>query len=210
MISTETKEVVMRFCEQYGLLRAVYDDYRALYEKESEHELLKKVAWTFFCRLSLVLVQYMELRMCALTDPPGARAQKNLTVKYILELIGPEVSKELGLDVLSERVLAIRPYIVEGRNKAIAHLDKDALLSRVVIGKYPRDVLDQSWQSLQQFVDKVHQYYFGSIIGDVVSTRGAGNLVEALKRAVHNGDYCREHPDLLASFAMQKRRYKNA
>jgi hypothetical protein len=182
VISTETKEVVMRFCEQYGLLRAVYDDYRALYEKESEHELLKKVAWTFFCRLSLVLVQYMELRMCALTDPPGTRAQKNLTVKYILELIGPEVSKELGLDVLSERVLAIRPYIIKGRNKAIAHLDREALLSRVVFGEYPRELWDQFWESLQQFVDKVHKHCFGSIRGDVRKSRGAEDLVLVLEQ----------------------------
>jgi hypothetical protein len=209
-MTTNEKKIVKEFCGQYVWLRVVYDDYCALYEKGQERiELLKEIAWDFFARLNHILVEYMELRMCTLTDPPGPKRRKNVTVQYILELIGPEASKELGLDVLSKQILAIRPFIVKGRNKAIAHLDRNALVSKALFGEYPREVLDQFWQSVQQFVDKVHQYCFGSIIGDVINNRGATDIVPALKSAVHYKDYFSQHTDLWAS-EVRKMRYNDA
>jgi len=204
------KQVVKEFCDQYCWLRVVRDEYYALYEGgPGRIELLKEVASGFFPRLSHMFVQYLELRICCLTDPPGRKGRKNLSVKYIIELIGAEESKRLGLDVLSDQIHAIRQYVVKGRNKGIAHLDCDALVSSKIFNEYPREVWDQFWESLGTFVDEVHMHCFGSIIGDVHSTGGAEDLVEALKKAVYFKDYFTQHPGLWTC-ALQNMRYKDA
>ncbi|MBL7153527.1 MAG: hypothetical protein ISS79_07400 [Phycisphaerae bacterium] len=209
-MTTDEKQAIKEFCSQYAWLRWVYDDYLALYEKGPERiQLLHEVAPHFFERLNRILVQHIELGICKLTDPPGRKGQKNLTIKYILELIGEKESKKLGLDVLAKSILVIRPYIIKGRNKAIAHLDRDALVSKSIFNQYPREVLDRFWESLREFVDKVRKHYFGSIIGEVIDNKGAIGLVGALKKGVHWKDYFSDHTDLCAS-AVREMRYKNA
>jgi hypothetical protein len=210
MTTEEEKRIVKEFCCQYIWLRVLREDYYALYEKGPERiKLLQEVASHFFANLNYILVQSLELGICRLTDPPGRKGQKNLTVKYILELVGAAGSKKLGLDVLAKPILAIRAYIVKGRNKAIAHLDSDALISREIFNKYPREVWDRFWESLAKFVDEVHKHYFGTIVGDVRNSTGASDLVEALKRAVNWKDYFSDHTDLWAS-AVRDMRYRDA
>jgi hypothetical protein len=210
-MSAENKEkAVERFCEQYAWLRVVFDEYRILYEKgQPRCDLLDEVARNFFRNLNRILVEYVLLQISKLTDPPRSGEDDNLTVKYILKLVSAEDRKELGLDDLSVNIHSIRPYIREARNKLIAHLDTSTVLSRKTVGEIPEGVLNSFWNSLKEFVDRVHKHYFGGILGDVVNLTNAEDLVEALKRAVHYKDYFCRNPELELA-ELQKMRYKDA
>jgi len=210
MKTEDEKKAIRGFCKQYAWLIVVFEDYRILYEGAPDRwKLLQEVAAEFFQKLNLILVQHILLNMSKLTDPAHSRQDDNLTVEYIVKLVGEEQSKELGLDELSGRIHAIRPYIKEARNKVVAHLDKNTLLSRKIVGEIPKSVLDSFWDNLRELVDRVHKHYFGRILGDVVNPTSAEDLVEALKRAVDWGDYFHKNP-LLASDRLPKMRYKDA
>lgn len=210
MTGEDKEKAVKRFCEQYAWLRVVFDEYRILYENGRPRcELLDEVARNFFRNLNRILVEYVLLDISKLTDPPRSGEDDNLTVKYILKLVNAEDRKELGLDDLSENIHSIRPYIREARNKLIAHLDTSTILSCKTVGEIPESVLNSFWNSLKEFVDRVHKHYFGRILGEVVNLTSAEDLVEALRRAVHYKDYFCRNPEL-ALAELQKMRYKDA
>lgn len=210
MTTKHKQKIIKQFCKQYAWLKVVLDEYQVLFEgNQARCRLLNEVAQNFFGNLNYILVHYILLSMCKLTDPAHSMKKDNITVKYILKLVGEEDRKKLGLDELSKNIHSIGPYIREARNKVIAHHDKNTLLLQKTVGEIPKSVLDSFWDSLQKFVNKVHEYYCGQIVGDVVNLTGARDLVEALKKAVHFDDYFRDK-DLLALDEMQKMRYKNA
>ena len=212
MTIEEKKRIVQAFCDQYKWLRVVFDEYQVLYESGEERvRLLEDIARNFFGNLQNILVQYVLLNMCKFTDRTHFHQDDNLTVQYILEMVGSKVSKEMGLDKLAKEIYAIKPYIVEARNKRIAHFDREVLASSRIVGAFPRKVGDSFWESLRKFVDRVHDYYFGSIIGDVINNTGARDLVGALKKAVDYNDYFKQRENrILMLERRQKMRYKDA
>ena len=124
MTENDKKDIVKRFCDQYIWLRFVFDEYRDLYEGNTTRvRLLHEVAPKFFYKLNLILVEYILLNMCKLTDPARSGKDDNLTVEYILEIIDEQKSRELGLDELSDKIHSIRKHIKPARNKIIAHND---------------------------------------------------------------------------------------
>jgi hypothetical protein len=172
-------------------VRLVFNEYRILYESgQARRELLDEVAKNFFRPLNKILVEYILLNMCKLTDPAGSRQDGNLTVKYILKLIGPETAKQLGLDKLSQSIHSLRPHILDARNKIIAHLDKETALSKGFLGAFPRETGDAFWRDLEEFVNRVNKHYFERPFPiDAVNMYNAENLVQALKKGVHYDDY---------------------
>jgi len=212
MTIQEKKRIVERFCEQCVWVRTLFNEFEILFEHSAKRlKLLEEVAHHFFFDLNRILLEYLVLNMCKLTDPPHSRSDDNLSVAYILELVGQKKSIELGLDEHSEKIHAIKEYIKPARHKVIAHLDKDASLSEKTWGEFPEKIGDSFWANLQTFVDKVHNLYFGDGIFplDAVNPSGAEDLIEALKRAVHFRDYFTEHTDLWAS-ACRDMRYRDA
>ncbi|MHC4527996.1 MAG: AbiU2 domain-containing protein, partial [Planctomycetota bacterium] len=160
-----TQEIVKRFCDQCCWVKVVYNEYCILYEsgKTMRHALLNEIAQNFFYQLQGILIDYLYLNICKLTDPPGCGKQKNLTVKYILERVDPQIQNELGLEELSERIHEFRNYIVDARRKLIAHLDVDAILSKKRLGAFPKTANEQFWADLQEFVNRIHRHYLDGI-----------------------------------------------
>lgn len=211
MTAKEIKETVKRFCDQCLWVKLVFNEYCILYESgKARLELLEEVAKHFFHDINKILVEYILLNMCKLTDPARSRQDDNLTVKYILKVIGPEATMQLDLDGLSKGIHSIRPYIRDARNKIIAHLDKNTLLSPGTLGAFPRKIGDSFWNSLQEFVDRIHRYYFqGPFPLDAVNIYNAQDLVQALKKAVHYDDYFRAKGRLKLDES-KKMRYRDA
>lgn len=188
------QDIVKRFCDQCVMLRVAYNEYCILYEtSEARRDLLNEVAKNFFHDLQEILIQYILLNICKLTDPPHPRQSDNLTVVYILELVGTEAAKKLALDELSEKIHSFRIYIRDARHKIIAHLDKDTALSKGFLGAFPREANDAFWRDLQEFVNRVYDHYFGGPFPlDAVNMYNAEDLVDALKKSVHYDDYFKD------------------
>jgi len=128
--------------------------------------------------------------MCKLTDPAHSFGRDNLTVEYMIELIGPEISEKLGLKEISKPILAIRPYLLDAGNRILAHPDKETLLGIGKLGAFPREVGDSFWIALNEFTDKIYRHYHnGPFVLDPVNMYNANDLVRALKKSVHYDDY---------------------
>jgi hypothetical protein len=205
------KEMIETFCDQCVKLKIIYNEYVYLYESSKQRlKLFEEVAINFFHDLQGILIEYLILSICKLTDPPHFRNDDNLTVKYILENIAPDVIQSLGLNILSDKIHVFRDYIISARNKIIAHPDKETLLTQKTLGAFPEDEIKKFWDALQEFVNKVHEHYLGGIMPlDAFNPKGANDVVEALKKAVHYDEYFNDKLGLKLE-AQKKMRFKDA
>jgi hypothetical protein len=216
MTNKDKEDIIKQFFHQCIWIRTVRNEFKTLYGcGEKRLKLLNEVAKHFFAFLNRILDEYILLKICAITDPPAShRKDNNITVKYILNLIGPEDSKKLGLDELSEKIHSIRDCIVPARNKIIAHLDKDAFLSsQKRWGEFSDDDEESFWNNLQEFVNRINNYYFKNgifpILEPVVSD-GAKGLVGSLKYAVRYKELLLENKGTWAFDELKKMPYKDA
>ena len=186
------QKIVKRFCDQCCWIKIVYNEYCILYEsgKIVRLDLLNKIAQNFFHDLQHILIDYLFLNICKLTDPAGCGKKKNLTVKYILEQVDPQVQNELGLEELSGKIHQFRDYIVNARRKLIAHLDVDTIFSKEKVGAFPKSAHEQFWADLQEFVNRIHRHYLDGIFPlDAVNTDNSEDLILALKKAAYFDQY---------------------
>ncbi|MBN1795681.1 MAG: hypothetical protein JW804_03330 [Sedimentisphaerales bacterium] len=183
----DIKEIVKQFCDQCCWIRTVYNEYCILYEGgEKRLELLNKTARTFFSYIQLILIDYIFLNICKLTDSAYSRKGGNLTIKYILEQIDSEIQKHLGLKKLSDRIHKFRDKIEPARNKIIAHFDVKTTISNQTLGVVSKDDNEQFWKDLQEFVNKIHSHYLDEIFPlDAIVYYDAKDLIWALKQAAY-------------------------
>jgi len=205
------KDMIEKFCDQCVRLKILYNEYIYLYESNEQRlKLLGEVANNFFYDLQGILIEYLILSICKLTDPPHSRQGDNLTVKYLLKNIEPDVIQKLGLNTLSDKIHNFRDYIDRARNKIIAHLDKDTALNQKTLGAFPEYETGKFWDALQEFVNKVHDHYLNGILPlDAFNPSGANDLVEALKKAAHYDDYFSDKLGLKIE-ERKKMRFKDA
>jgi hypothetical protein len=196
MTAQEKEETVKAFTDQCVWLRLIYNEFRYLFNKtnESRVHLLEEVASNFFHDLNKIFIDYLLLGICKLTDPAhyGKNDRyENLSVEYILELVGQPTANQLGLDQLSKKIHSIRDRLRAARNKILAHSDKHIMISQKVIGAFPKETGDDFWSNLQEFVNGINNHYFrnGPYPLDAVNPSGAEDLVRALKKSVHYDDF---------------------
>lgn len=212
----DIKVVIQKFCEQCGEIKFISDQYYALYET-SEHRLrlLEEIAPHFFFNvIQKVLIEYMFLNICKLTDPPQSCGDDNLTVKYILQRINsvnPGISQQLGLDDISKEIDKFAKCIRPARHKIIAHLDVETILSLKTLGEFEEGEDKIFWSNLQEFVNRIYEHYIGGVFPLVAfSDSGANELVEALKKAINYDDCLEDKPPGLKSDERKRMRYKDA
>lgn len=206
----DLKHTIKEFCDQCVTAKIIYNEYISLFESnEKRLKLFEEVAINFFHDLQDIFIKSIIQNICNLTDRADSR-NDNLTVKYIIGKIGPDVSEKLGLDDLSEKMHAFRDCIAPARNKIISHLDRNTVLRHKTLGAFPEGEIDKFWDTLQEFVNKLHDYYLDGILPlNAHNPDGADELVETLKKAVHYEDYFNDKPDLKFS-ERSRMRFKDA
>lgn len=190
------QDAIKRFCDQCRRLKLIYDYYYELYEtNEMRLKLLEEVAHNFFYDLQGILMEFIFLNICKLTDPARSRKDNNLTIKYILDEIDDGVRRNLELDALSEKLHEFRSYIKLARHKVITHGDLNTIASGKKLGAFPEGADKEFWKNLQEFVNRLYKYYFDTIYPlDTANLSGADDLVAALKKAIHYDDYFEDKP----------------
>jgi hypothetical protein len=209
---TDRRTIVEVFCEECVWARAVRNHFEALYERsERRRELLSEVANTFFGDLNIILIDYLLLQLCKLTDPAGSRPDRtNLTTNYILGLEWSSETRE-ALACANAELLAFRSKIVDARRKLIAHLDVNARLASTGLGSFSEDDEVAFWSALQDFVNAAHSEAIGEPF-EIDASMPAGdveNLVHSLKEAVDYSDIIEDDPRFLRTRA-HAMRYKDA
>lgn len=208
----ERQPVIEAFCDECVWVRAVRTHFETLYERnEQRRQLLSEVAHTFFADLNLILIDYLLLQFCKLTDPAtSGRDRTNLTTNYILGLEWNVETRE-ALTAANVELIGFRSKIIDARSKLIAHLDLNARLASTGLGSFSATDEAAFWSALQVFVNAAHSEAVGGPF-EIFATMPHGdveNLVHSLKEAVDYSDIVESDPTFLRT-RVHAMRYKDA
>ena len=151
---------------------------------------MDEVASTFFHDLNLVLVDYLLLQYCKLSDPASSGKNKeNLTTNYIVEL---DWTPETGslIRAVNTEIMRFRAYIDDVRRKLIAHLDIHARLHTIDLGSFSSDEEAAFWRALQEFVDAAHEEAVGGPFDFKVAMQDGDvtSLIHCLRYSIDYSD----------------------
>jgi hypothetical protein len=205
------RSVVTAFCKECVWARSVRMHLEVLFESgKQRHKLLEESAYTFFGDLNIILIEYLFLQWCKLTDPASSGKDKdNLTTNYIMTLGWQPETAEL-LKIANDSMMQFRLKVIDARRKAIAHSDLKAKMNLATLGTFTNEEESLFWSSLQQFVDAVHQEAIGGPfeILAAMPEGDAASLVHSLIDAVDYSDLVKEESGFLVR-RYEKRRYKD-
>ena len=189
-VSTDDVDAFCNFCVS---LRYIYRHYQILFEEGADlrRELLQSIAPTFFNDIRELLVEYLILQICKLTDEEESFGRKNLTVKFLVN--NSDFSTAPGeldkLKRLTGSMDVFREKIRPARNRLIGHLDRLSVLDGNALGAAEKSEWDQFWLDLQDFVRIVHKHYIDKsghfYLNDVGYLSDADSLVKALKESTY-------------------------
>jgi hypothetical protein len=212
MQTVDRIEVVKAFCEECVWLRAIRKHFADLFESNDERsQLLFEVAGAFFHDLNLVLIEYILLQQCKLTDPASSGQDKdNLTTNFILQLEWSPATKAI-LQEQNEKLLTFRNKVVDARRKLVAHLDLRARLGTLDLGQFSQAEEVVFWQALQTFVDAAHSEVIGGPyeIDASMQDGDVASLVHHLKDAVDYNHLIENEPNFLST-RFGRRRFEGA
>ncbi len=183
----DRRAIVHAFCEECVWVRSLRTHFGELFESSDQRSaLLLEVADTFFHDLNLMMIEYILLQQCKLTDPESMGKDKdNLTTNYILALDWSDETRGVLVEA-NARLMEFREKIVDARRKLIAHLDLRARLNAVALGEVAQAEELAFWEHLQTFADAAHREAIGGPF-EIAATMQSGDipsLVHALKDSV--------------------------
>ena len=207
----ESRAIVVAFCEECAWARAVRTHFQQLFESgQARHRLLAESAKGFFQDLNLILIEYVLLQQCKLTDPASSGGGKdNLTSNFLLTLRW-SAKTERALGASNEKLMRFRAKVLDARRKLVAHLDLKARLQPMSLGAFGEDEEREFWSALQDFANAAHSEAVGSPFDiDAIMPEGdVGSLLHCLSEAA-------DYNDLVAAdsgFLMRRlttKRYRN-
>jgi hypothetical protein len=183
---------VKAFCDECVWVRSIRTHFADLFEtSDKRNQLLAEIASTFFHDLNLLMIEYLLLQQCKLTDPAssGGTDKNNLTSNYIVGLGWSEETK-LILESANTELMAFRIKIFEVRRKLIAHLDFRARTQSNIFGEFTALEEKKFWDSLQVFVNAAHEEAFSDPFEiDVMMVDGdVSSLMHSLAEAADYND----------------------
>jgi hypothetical protein len=205
-------KVVAAFCSECVWAHSARVHFADLFESGTKrHELLAGIAKIFFQDLNIVLLEYVLLQQCKLTDPASSGKDKeNLTTNYILTLSWSSGTSALLADA-NRRLMVFRAKVVDPRRKLVAHSDLKSILSLASLGSFTQTEERDFWAALQDFVSAAHAEAIGGPfeINASMQDGDAKSLVHSLIDAVDYNDLVNEEDDFLVR-RVDRRRYGDA
>lgn len=119
----------------------------------------------FLHNLALMSQEYTLLQMAKLHDPACQQRRINLTIEYVIEYGGWDITTKAELIALSTALADLYARIQLARHRTIAHNDLATLLTDDVLGSFPAGLDDSYFSKLEQFVAIVQQQVTGVAVG---------------------------------------------
>ncbi len=159
-----------------------FNTYNDLFFSGPEIErILRKSAERFFGDINVIMIEYMILVVCRLTDPPGTSGKRNLTIPYMNELLREKDCLSPEIETLSDSIIAYRKLLEPVRNKIVAHMDRDTYIQDLTLGGHSKEEMAQFFEKdLLQYFEKVAKAIGATPLGSLI-TRGRGDALDLRK-----------------------------
>lgn len=182
----EALELVKKFGNQVVRFHVIHHMYKELFEDEDAHILMERTANSFFGHLNIILQHYILLEFAKITDPATTKGQENFTIDNLIQSIDWPKDIQDKLTSLNDKTKKFRKYIIDARNKLLAHMDKEVHLTDQAIGGFPKGEEEAFLKTLVEISDITHKACFNSIFGQI-SVAMEGDVLDfkkTLKRAL--------------------------
>ena len=163
-------ELVKKFCNKVFRFHVIHHMYKELFEDEDAQSLMENTANYFFSDLNTILQHYLLLEFAKITDPSKTGKHENFTIDNLIESIDWPDDVHKTLTSLNDKTKKFRNYIIDARNKLLAHMDKEVHLSDKVLGGFPEGEEESFLQTLVEICETTHKACFDSIYGKIVVT----------------------------------------
>lgn len=181
-------EDITIFANQCVYMRSIYLHRNILFETSTDKDTdrMHRAAPTFFGDLSRMLVEYIILQVCKITDPArDLRKNDNHTIAFLLQHYSSILPSKAAQDLksLDADLQAFRVKLLPARNKLISHADRSAILAGQNLGGVPQSEWNEFWINLQDAVCIIYQEVFGTpfYINGVSGLSDADGLLKTLK-----------------------------
>ena len=178
------KEIVGKFCAHVHWLVKVRHTFKVLFEDEqpSCQTLMEQTASSFFADLNRILREYLLLECAKITDPATTGKYENFTVACLVQQItwpNKDIPKLKSLQGITQD---FRGDIVCARDKLLAHLDREAVLSGKPFGAFAEGKDKTFFDALQEICKIAHEACFGTVYGDMSTVPlGGGDVINLRK-----------------------------
>jgi AbiU2 len=183
-------EDIVVFANHCAFIWSVYQHGRMLFERstESDKKRMEKVALIFFGDINRILIEYLILQVCKITDPAkDFKKNDNLTVAFLLQHydFSSQPAVEQQVKQLASQLHSFRSVVEPARNKFISHADRSAILADLTLGVASEDTWNQFWHGLDEFVSIIYNGVVGEPfhITKLAMATDADDLLKALKSA---------------------------
>ncbi|WP_340115609.1 hypothetical protein [Pelagibius sp. 7325] len=178
MTQEELQRTFIAFREECIWLRNCYNTYAALFESgEDTSRLLHQTAAHFFHDLNRILIEYVILQACKITDPAKFRKRDNLTVATLNIALKRRGLLTEEIREHSKGVMRYRDFLADARNRLISHLDMETVLNMGALGEHSKEDVSSFFDSLQEYCDAV-----GNVVGvgplDFRCSPGRGDVID--------------------------------
>lgn len=207
-------EVVKLFCDECVWVRSIRTHFAELFESgPTRHQLLAESARQFFLDINVVLVEYILLQQCKITDPPYADKDNrvpNVTADYLLTFDWTDTTRA-SLVAANHRLQQFRCKVKKARNKLVAHADLRARLQNLPMGEFSQSEETDFWAALEEFVNAAHSEALGGPFSIYASMPDGDSLslLHQLRDAIDYDDTIKQEDGFLLR-RVPLRRYPDA
>lgn len=162
MAVPDPKAVINEFCTVCERVWMDHDLYLSLFEDRRDLDLYATIAPMCFQDLNGILIEHLVIQFCKVTDPAQTGKHPNLTTNYIVEALPWPDDVRQRLCEANDRLIAFRKYVVEARNKRVAHVDLAAQITPLGdLGVFPKGDDAKFLANLQSFVGIAYAHLNG-------------------------------------------------
>lgn len=160
MTAPPLRELFVQFRIECEWIRSCYNTYQALWERGSKPiELMRASAQGFFGDLNRLLIEYLYLRICLITDPPTSRptgGRANLTCQFLNTEFERVKGKPLPVVIKqsTDAMLRLRDFLLPARNRLLAHLDVEDIFLQQDLGAHPQQEAAEFFEAMQVYCDE--------------------------------------------------------
>ena len=193
--SIALKESFLALRERFIWIAKCWATYRAFYESGSKtDDVMRRSAPWFFHDFNLIIIDYLILEICKVTDRSVTMGRENLTVENLWDQLNAVGMIQNGASEIRSSYECVKNYkdfIKDARNRLVAHFDKETVLKGEGLGGHDADEVYVFFDNLEIFSDCVGRLVGAGPQSFKWGSPGPGDaldLLKVLKRGLANNE----------------------